>query len=71
MKKTKEDSPKSTVSEEEKTKQLAKRYNVPYIDLSSHIIDRELVQSFPADFLHRSNFVPFERNKTSLRQEYS
>lgn len=67
MKKSKEDSPKITVSEEEKTKQLAKRYNVPYIDLSSRFIDRELVQSFPADFLHRSNFVPFERNEDAVK----
>jgi len=67
MKKTKEDSPKITVSEEEKTKQLAKRYNVPYIDLSSRFVDRELVQSFPADFLHRSNFVPFERNEDTVK----
>jgi type II secretory ATPase GspE/PulE/Tfp pilus assembly ATPase PilB-like protein len=67
MKKTKEDSPKITVSEEEKTKQLAKRYNVPYIDLSSRFVDRELVQSFPADFLHRSNFIPFERNEGTVK----
>jgi type IV pilus assembly protein PilB len=67
MKKTKEDSAKITVSEEEKTIQLAERYNVPYIDLSSHIIDRELVQSFPADFLHRSNFIPFERNEDTVK----
>ena len=67
MKKTKEDSPNITVSEEEKTKKLAKRYNVPYIDLSSHILDRELVQSFPADFLHRSNFIPFERNEDTVK----
>ncbi len=67
MKKSKEDSPKITVSEEEKTKQLAKRYNVPYIDLSSRFVDRELVQSFPADFLHRSNFVPFERNEAAVK----
>jgi len=67
MKKTKEDSPKISVSEEEKTKQIAKRYNVPYIDLTSHFVDRELVQSFPADFLHRSNFVPFERNEDTVK----
>ncbi len=67
MKKTKEDSLKITVSEEEETKQLAKRYNVPYIDLSSRFVDRELVQSFPADFLHRSNFVPFERNEDTVK----
>ena len=67
MKKTKEDSPKITVSEEEKTKQLAERYNVSYIDLSSRFVDRELVQSFPADFLHRSNFIPFERNEGTVK----
>ena len=63
MKKTKEDSSKISISEEEKTKKLAERYNVPYIDLTSSPIDRELVQSFPADFLHRSNFVPFEKDE--------
>ncbi|MQY57752.1 hypothetical protein GH140_06130, partial [bacterium] len=67
MKKTNKDSPKINISEEEKTKQLAKRYNVPYIDLSSSPIDRELVQSFPADFLHRSNFIPFEKNENTVK----
>ncbi len=67
MKKTNKDSPKINISEEEKTKQLAKRYNVPYIDLSSRPIDRELVQSFPADFLHRSNFIPFEKNENTVK----
>jgi len=67
MKKTNKDSPKINISEEEKTKQLAKRYNVPYIDLSSRPIDRELVQSFPVDFLHRSNFIPFEKNENTVK----
>jgi len=67
MKKTNKDSPKINISEEEKTKQLAKRYNVPYIDFSSRPIDRELVQSFPADFLHRSNFIPFEKNENTVK----
>ncbi|MCK4760003.1 MAG: type II/IV secretion system protein [Candidatus Aminicenantes bacterium] len=67
MKKTNKGSPKINISEEEKTKQLAKRYNVPYIDLSSRPIDRELVQSFPADFLHRSNFIPFEKNENTVK----
>lgn len=66
-KKTKEDSPKVSISEEEKTKKVAERYNVPYIDLTSHAIDRELVQSFPADFLHRSNFVPFEKDENMVK----
>lgn len=67
MKKTNKDSPKINISEEEKTKQLAKRYNVLYMDLSSSPIDRELVQSFPADFLHRSNFIPFEKNENTVK----
>ena len=67
MKKTKEDPSKINISEEEKTKKLAERYNVPYIDLTSSPIDRELVQSFPADFLHRSNFVPFEKNENTVK----
>ncbi len=67
MKKTKTDSTKIKISEEEKTKQLAERYNVPYIDLSSRTLDRELVQSFPADFLHRSNFIPFEKNEKTVK----
>ena len=48
------------LQEEEETKKLAERYQVPYIDLSSVAINRELVQSFPVDFLYRSIFVPFE-----------
>jgi len=52
----------SLLFEEEKTKKLAQRYNVPYIDLSSVTLNRELVQSFPVDFLHRSNIIPFEKN---------
>lgn len=49
-------------NEEEETKRLAERYNVPYIDLSSHLLSRELVQSFPVDFLYRSNFIPLEED---------
>lgn len=48
------------LAEEEKTKELAARYQVPYLDLSSLSINRELVQSFPVDFLYRSLFVPIE-----------
>jgi len=48
------------LQEEEETKKLAERYQVPYIDLSLVAINRELVQSFPVDFLYRSIFVPFE-----------
>jgi len=58
---------KSLLSEEEEIKKLAKRYHVPYIDLSSYTLSRELVQSFPVDFLYRSNFVPLEENENTLK----
>jgi len=68
MKKTiKEKSIEVSLQEEEKTKKLAERYKVPYIDLSTRMLDRDLVQSFPADFLHRSNFIPFEKNENIVK----
>ncbi|NQT78966.1 MAG: type II/IV secretion system protein [Candidatus Aminicenantes bacterium] len=63
----KEKSQKTFLSEEEKTRKLAKRYNVPYIDLTPSPLSRELVQSFPVDFLHRSNFIPFEENEDVVK----
>ena len=54
-------------SEEEETKKVAERYKVPYIDLTSQVLNRELVQSFPVDFLHRSNFIPFEKNENVVK----
>ena len=63
MDKTKKQEQNSPLhNEEEETKRLAERYNVPYIDLSFHLLSRELVQSFPVDFLYRSNFIPLEEN---------
>lgn len=58
---------KSLLSEEEEIKKLAKRYHVAYINLSSHALSRELVQSFPVDFLYRSNFIPLEENENILK----
>ena len=49
-------------AEERETKKLAERYHIPYIDLQNYSLNRELVQSFPVDFLYRSNFVPLEEN---------
>jgi len=54
-------------SEEQETKKLAERYKVPYIDLSSYPINRELVQTFPVDFLHRADFIPLEENVTTVK----
>ena len=56
----KEETKKSGVSEEAETQKIAERYHVPYIDLSTYAVRRELVQSFPPDFLYRANFIPLE-----------
>ncbi|MGB4705361.1 MAG: GspE/PulE family protein [Candidatus Saccharicenans sp.] len=46
------------LAEELEAKKLAEKYHVPYIDLSTVEVDRELVQSFPVEFLYKYNFVP-------------
>jgi type II secretory ATPase GspE/PulE/Tfp pilus assembly ATPase PilB-like protein len=53
-------------AEETQTKKLAQRYRVPYIDLASAALDRALIQSFPADFLYRLNFVPIKDGGEAL-----
>ena len=68
MDKSKKNQPEKTFfSEEEETKKLAERYHVSYIDLSSYTLSRELVQSFPVEFLYRSNFIPLEENEGVVR----
>lgn len=63
----KEESEKILFSEEKETKKLAERYHVPYIDLGTYPLNRELVQSFPVDFLYRLNFVPLEENDDVIK----
>ena len=63
----KEKSDSSLRSEEQETKRIAERYRVPYIDLASHPISKDLVQVFPVDFLHRSNFIPLEENENTVK----
>jgi len=65
--KKKEESGKISLSEEEKTKKVAERYNVPTIDLSSCNLSRELVLSFPPDFLYRSNFIPIQETENVVK----
>jgi len=48
--------------EELKAKKLAEKFKVPFIDLSHIPVNRNLVQSFPVDFLYRSKFIPLEEN---------
>jgi type II secretory ATPase GspE/PulE/Tfp pilus assembly ATPase PilB-like protein len=63
----KQESQKVLLSEEKETRKLAERYHIPYIDLGSASIDRELVLTFPPDFLYRSNFIPLEANASTLK----
>ena len=44
--------------EDRDVRALAERYRVPYIDLETEHLDRNLIQSIPAEFIHRLSFVP-------------
>ena len=55
------------LAEELEARKLAEKYHVPYLDLSEVEIDRDLVQSFPVEFLYRYNFVPLEDDGRSLK----
>lgn len=68
MEKSKKEKAENIIrSEELETRKIAERYGVPYIDLSSYPVNRELVQAFPVDFLHRANFIPLEENKNTVK----
>ena len=54
-------------AEEKEGRKLAERYRIPYIDLESFGLDRDLIQSFPVDFLYRLNFVPLEDDGRSVK----
>jgi Type II secretory pathway, ATPase PulE/Tfp pilus assembly pathway, ATPase PilB len=55
------------LAEELEAKRLADKYHLPYIDLSNFVLDRELIQSYPVDFLYRYNFVPLEDDGQVLK----
>ena len=54
-------------AEDQEMRALAERYHVPTIDLALTVIDRELVRSFPPDFLYRANFIPIGATDSLLR----
>jgi type II secretory ATPase GspE/PulE/Tfp pilus assembly ATPase PilB-like protein len=57
---------KSVLAEEREVRARAERYGVPYLDLGQAVPDRELVQRFPAEFLHRSGFIPLSSDGTTV-----
>jgi len=44
-------------AEENEARRLAEKYHVNYLNLGSFELNRELIQSFPVDFLYHYNFV--------------
>jgi len=54
-------------AEENEARRLAEKYHVNYLNLGSFELNRELIQSFPVDFLYHYNFVPLEDNGRVLK----
>ncbi|SVE28152.1 uncharacterized protein METZ01_LOCUS481006, partial [marine metagenome] len=47
-------------------RQLAKRYQLEFIDMDEFHIDQELFRSIPADLMFRYSFVPLRREGQTL-----
>jgi type II secretory ATPase GspE/PulE/Tfp pilus assembly ATPase PilB-like protein len=49
-----------------RTRQLAERYRLEFVDMDDFRIDQELFRSIPADLMLRYGFVPYRREGRSL-----
>ena len=58
--------PADPVTEMARTKNLAQRYRLEYIDMKHFVIDQGLFRSIPADLMLRYGFVPHRREGRSL-----
>ncbi|MBN2200082.1 MAG: type II/IV secretion system protein [Candidatus Aminicenantes bacterium] len=63
----KKDKETALLTEEAEVRTLAEFHGLPEADLSRAGLDRELVQSFPPEFLYRANVIPFGRDGESVR----
>ena len=54
------------VEEESRSRYLAKRYQLEYVEMDQFYIDQELFRSIPADVMLRYEFVPCRRDGNSL-----
>jgi type IV pilus assembly protein PilB len=52
--------------EEARSRELAKRYQLEYVEMNQFFIDQELFRSIPADVMLRYGFVPSRREGDSL-----
>ena len=55
-----------TISEEERSQQLANRYRCEFINLLDYKIDHDLFHSIPVDLMFRYNFVPLRTQGDTL-----
>jgi type IV pilus assembly protein PilB len=52
--------------EQKEARDLAKRYRLPYIDLLTHQLDNDLINSMPVELMLRNSFVPIKREADAL-----
>ena len=52
--------------EEGRSRDLAKRYQLEYVEMDQFYIDQELFRSIPADLMLRYGFVPYRRDGDSV-----
>ena len=58
--------PEDYVEEVTRTRNLAERYRLEFVDMDDFRIDQELFRSIPADLMLRYGFVPYRREARSL-----
>jgi type II secretory ATPase GspE/PulE/Tfp pilus assembly ATPase PilB-like protein len=63
---TQVDTPEDYGAELARTRQLADRYRLEFVDMDDFRIDQELFRSIPADLMLRYGFVPYRRDGRSL-----
>src|SRR4051812_7588665 len=59
-------SPEDYSAEVAKSRKLAERYHVDFVDMDEFRIDQELFRSIPADLMLRYGFVPYRRAGKTL-----
>jgi type IV pilus assembly protein PilB len=58
--------PEDYSAEVTRSRKLAERYHVEYVDMDEFRIDQELFRSIPADMMLRYGFVPYRRDGKAL-----
>lgn len=53
-------------AEQQEAREIAKRYRLPYIDLTTYQLDHDLLNSMPVDLMFNNGFVPIKRELDAL-----